>query len=155
MGSISRSGVNFGIMAVVLLSICGPARGADSSGGNDCIAAIVPCADYLNATRPPSTCCDPLIKVYNTDKACLCKLLNQTDLIKQFKVNITQAMQLPIHCGLNASASACSNLGGNSTSSGSTPPSPTSSEESASSHSSFEILPLLALLLGVAAQIYQ
>jgi len=38
---------------------------------------------------------------------------------------------------------------------GFTPLSYISSEESASSHSSVEILPLLALLLGVAAQIYQ
>lgn len=156
---MSRISIYLGIMAMVLLSICGPARGADTSGDSNCINAIIPCANYLNATKPPSLCCDPLVKVYNTDKACLCSLLNQTDLIKQFNVNITQALQLPIHCGLDASTSACSNLGGNSTSSGligSPPPPSTSSSESAASSPSFETLPLLAVLLfGVAAQVYQ
>lgn len=152
-------------MAMVLLSLCGPARGQDSSGSNSCITALVPCATYLNATKPPSSCCSPLVTEYKTNKACLCNLLNNTDLIKQFNINITQAFELPIKCGLNASASGCSKLGGNSTnntSSGSAPV-PKSNASSASSNKPSvslqtfsEILPPLALLLlGLAAQVYQ
>lgn len=153
---MNRSGVYFGIMTMVLLSTCGPARRTDSSDVDNCLAAIVPCGEFLNSTRPSSKCCSPLEKVYNTDKVCLCNLLNQTNLLKQFRVNITQAIQLPIHCGINASTSGCSNLGGNSTTSGSPPPpstntSSTSSEKRAASSPSFEILPLLVLLLLAAA----
>lgn len=149
-------------MAMVLLSLCGPARGQDSSGSNDCITALVPCANYLNVTKPPSSCCSPLVTEYKTNKACLCKLLNNTDLITQFHINITQAFELPIKCGLNASASGCSKLGGNSTSSGSAS-APKASTSSASSkkiavslQTVSEILPLLVLLLlGLAAQVYE
>lgn len=167
MGSMSRNGVYFGTMAMVLLSLCGPARGQDSSGSNDCITALVPCANYLNVTKPPSSCCSPLVTEYKTNKACLCKLLNNTELITQFHINITQAFELPIKCGLNASASGCSKLGENSTSSGSaSAPKASTSSASTSSASSkkiavslqtiSEILPLLVLLLlGLAAQVYE
>jgi hypothetical protein len=151
MGSLSRSGVYFGIMTVVLLSICDPARGADSSS---CISALSPCVNYLNATKPPDTCCTPLVSEYTTNKACLCSLLNQTALIQQLHINVTQAEELPVRCGLNASASSCSNLNG--TTSGSPPPPNSTSRKSAASSSSFEILPLIALLLlGVIVQVYQ
>jgi len=161
MGSMSRSAVYLGIMAMVLFSVCGPARGADSSGDNTCISGIIPCQSSLNTTgRPPNSCCTPLVKVYNTDKACLCGLLNDTALIKQFNVNVTEALQLPVRCGLNANISSCSDLG--TTTNSSTTPSPGSSSSPStnnsalSSLSSFEIFSLLALLLlGVAAQVYQ
>jgi len=166
---------------MVLLSICGPAKGQGSSVNTSCISGIILCGNYLATTgTPPTSCCDPLKNVINTEMDCLCNLLNDTTLLHQFQINITQVEQLPLRCGLNATATSCPNVNGNATApSGSAPSSSTGSappfgsapspstgsappfssglnSNSAVSSSSFGILSLLALLLlGVVTQINQ
>lgn len=151
MENINRNSIYLGIMTMVLLGICGHAKGQDSSTNTSCISSITACAAYLTTTvTPPSSCCNPLVNVYNTDKVCLCSLLNDTTLINQLKINITQAKELPVRCSINTTATDCSN----STIPSSPPPPSNSSGEIAASSTFFEILLLLALLLlGVVAQV--
>jgi len=150
MENMKGNSIYLGIMTMVVLGICGHARGQDSSTNTSCISSITTCAPYLTTTgTPPTSCCNPLVNVYNTDKVCLCNLLNNTSLINQLQINITQAMELPVRCSINTTATDCSNT----TIPGSPPP-PSNSGEIAASSTFFEILPLLALLLlGVVAQV--
>lgn len=137
-------------MTMVLLGICGHAKGQNSSTSHTlCISSLVACEGYLNNTgTPPSSCCNPLVNVYNTDKVCLCNLLNNTSFINQLQINITQAMELVVRCSINTTATDCSN------STIPSPPPPSNSGEIAASSTFFEILLLLALLLiGVVAQV--
>lgn len=147
---------------MVLLNICAPAKGLSSFNAS-CINSLLACEGVLNTTgTPPSSCCSPLKNVINTEKECLCNLLNDTSLIQPFLINITQVEQLPLRCGLNATASSCSSLNGNTTTPSESPPNPARSPPPPSSAgngntaaSSFLLgtLPLLALLLlGVIAQ---
>lgn len=151
MENINRNSIYLGIMTMVLLGICGHAKGQNSSTNPLlCISSLVACEGYLNTTgTPPSSCCNLLVNVYNTDKACLCNLLNNTSFINQLQINITQAMELAVRCSINTTATDCSN-----TTIPSSPPPPSNSGEIAASSTFFEILLLLALLLlGVVAQV--
>lgn len=66
-----------------------------------CAASLVPCSDYLNATRkPPASCCDPLKEAVDKQLACLCNLYNSPDLLNSLKINVTQALRLPTLCGV-------------------------------------------------------
>lgn len=164
---MDRGCVYWVIMAMALLSICGPAKGQGSSTNTSCISGIIQCANYLATTgTPPTSCCNPLKNVINTEMECLCNLLNDTTLLRQFQINITQVEQLPLRCGLNATATSCPNVNGNATAPSGSAPSPSTGSappfssgldsNSAVSSSSFGIWSLLALLLlGVVTQINQ
>eukprot|EP01018_Ginkgo_biloba_P006061 Gb_33141 [translate_table: standard] len=160
-----KTGVYFG-MALSLLFLFNVGRGSDD---NSCVQSIIPCANFLNTTtKPPNSCCTPLLKVIETDAKCLCDLLNTSSkLIAAYGVNLTQALAVPGRCGKNVNASTCESIIGTPTSapnganpSGASPPTSGSSSNSNDDTNSaprlptFEILPLLALLLlGVSAQV--
>ncbi|GAB2274111.1 hypothetical protein Dimus_008882 [Dionaea muscipula] len=77
---------------------------AQSSSIPSCGESLTPCANYLNATstKPPSTCCDPLKQAIDTQKACLCALFNSSSLFTTLGINATQALALPVRCGITA-----------------------------------------------------
>jgi len=157
MGNMDRGYVYWVIMAMALLSICGPAKGQVSSVNTSCINSLIQCGNYLATTgTPPSSCCNPLKNVINTEMECLCNLLNDTTLLHQFQINITQVEQLPLRCGLNATATSCPNVNGNATAPSGSPPPPAGSppppssagnRNTAASSFLFGTLLLLALLL--------
>lgn len=162
---MGRGHVYLGIMAMVLLSICGPAKGQSSSPNTSCLAGITACETSLtNPGTPSSSCCSALKIEMHTEEECLCNLLNTT-FLDQFNLNITQVKQLPVKCGLNVTASSCPNLSGNATAPSGSPPPPSAGyppppsagsapppSSEGNSNSAASTLPLLALLLfGVVA----
>ncbi|XP_027085165.1 non-specific lipid transfer protein GPI-anchored 7 isoform X1 [Coffea arabica] len=80
---------------------------AEGQGTPSCASNLVPCADYLNSTHPPASCCNPLRVAVTTQLDCLCKLYENPALLAAFKINITQALKLPGYCGIPGNISAC------------------------------------------------
>ncbi|KAI3929086.1 hypothetical protein MKW92_028499 [Papaver armeniacum] len=75
-----------------------------------CAAALVPCAEYLNSTKPPETCCKPFRDTIKTQRKCLCDLFEDPTLLPAMGINVTQALLLPKHCGVSSESdtSICS-----------------------------------------------
>ncbi|XP_060207261.1 non-specific lipid transfer protein GPI-anchored 7-like [Lycium barbarum] len=73
----------------------------------DCASKLVPCAPYLNSTKPPASCCDPLREAVTDDLACLCKLYGNPTLLPSLGINVTQAIGLPKYCNIPGDVSAC------------------------------------------------
>ncbi|KAG9452434.1 hypothetical protein H6P81_005338 [Aristolochia fimbriata] len=72
-----------------------------------CASKLIPCRDYLNSTSPPKSCCDPMRDAVKNELSCLCDLFKQSDLFKAFNINVTQALELPEHCGIKEGIGAC------------------------------------------------
>ncbi|XP_057773559.1 non-specific lipid transfer protein GPI-anchored 7-like [Salvia miltiorrhiza] len=90
------------MMAALLLLAAGRVAEGQSS---DCAVKLVPCADYLNSTNPSSECCEAIKTVVTTQLPCLCGLIRNPSALAG--INITQALELPKHCGLPSDTSAC------------------------------------------------
>lgn len=81
-----------------------------SAQDNSCLNQLSPCLNYLNGNRePPSTCCDPLKSVIQSDPQCLCSLISNkgTRQAEQAGINVTQAQTLPGRCGQRVNPLAC------------------------------------------------
>ncbi|XP_031393451.1 lipid transfer-like protein VAS [Punica granatum] len=85
-----------------------------------CAQQLVPCANYMNSTNPPDTCCNPIREAVATERECLCNLYNTPGLLQSLGINVTQALQLTRACGVNADTGLC-NASALSPSSPSTP----------------------------------
>ena len=76
------------------------------SGGaqNDasCIQALIPCAQFINATNPPEICCGRLVQAFQKELPCLCSILQNPSLAAAANVNMTQAMELTSKCNITA-----------------------------------------------------
>ncbi|PHU28429.1 hypothetical protein BC332_00522 [Capsicum chinense] len=72
-----------------------------------CASKLVPCAPFLNSTKPPATCCDPLREAVTKDLDCLCKLYENPTLLPSLGINVTQAIGLPKYCDIPGDVSAC------------------------------------------------
>ncbi|XP_039121259.1 non-specific lipid transfer protein GPI-anchored 8-like [Dioscorea cayenensis subsp. rotundata] len=95
------------IMAVFVLSMLAPAVFAQS----DCVANLIPCENYLNNSHPPDKCCSPLKDAVQNQLACLCGIFESPNILKAFNINITQALQLSVNCGITSDTSLCSKTG--------------------------------------------
>ncbi|XP_021725666.1 lipid transfer-like protein VAS [Chenopodium quinoa] len=79
-----------------------------------CIQALMPCAQFINATtNPPPMCCGPLTEAFKTQVPCLCNIFENPELATTYHVNMTQAMELPTKCGIkNVDTSLCKKVKG-------------------------------------------
>ncbi|XP_042504000.1 non-specific lipid transfer protein GPI-anchored 9-like [Macadamia integrifolia] len=101
---------NWAMVVLAILMVTATVRVAEGQGSGStpsCAAALVPCADYLNSTKPPASCCTPLRQAVATQLKCLCNLLNDTSLFNSLHINMTQALELPKYCGVNDTTTAC------------------------------------------------
>nr|GMD52028.1 lipid transfer-like protein VAS [Ipomoea batatas] len=89
------------IAAVLMLTATATAQSIS------CAINLIPCAAYLNSTKPPASCCDALKESVTKELSCLCNLYNNPEVLKSLGVNITEALQLPKHCGISNDVSAC------------------------------------------------
>ncbi|KAL8150096.1 hypothetical protein V2J09_019904 [Rumex salicifolius] len=78
----------------------------ESEAQATCAASLTPCADYINATHPPATCCSPLKEALATQKMCLCNIFNDPNTLKSFGINVTDALSLPTRCNITTGASS-------------------------------------------------
>lgn len=91
---------------VLMMSVMNLAEG-QSGSVSSCVQDIIPCADYLNATNPPASCCDPLKQTVATKLKCLCDIFYTPGLLDSFKINVTQALDLSRRCGVKGGLSSC------------------------------------------------
>nr|GME00451.1 lipid transfer-like protein VAS [Ipomoea batatas] len=98
------------LAAVLMLTATATAQ------STSCANNLIPCAAYLNSTKPPASCCDPLKETVTKELSCLCNLYKNPEVLKSLGVNITQALELPKHCGISNDVSACNK--GNTNSNG-------------------------------------
>ncbi|XP_047339174.1 non-specific lipid transfer protein GPI-anchored 7-like [Impatiens glandulifera] len=76
-----------------------------------CAAKLATCASFLNATKPPSSCCGPLKDALTNDFVCLCNLFNTPGLLTSFGINVSEIVTLPARCKIHgADISACSKV---------------------------------------------
>ncbi|XXG67377.1 hypothetical protein AAC387_Pa06g0737 [Persea americana] len=113
--------VVFLLMALVMLK----EKGVMGQQVPDCASKLVPCANYLNSTTPPDSCCSPLREAVRTELKCLCNLYSDRQIFKSLGINITQALELPKHCGVTSNLTACKEQA-TAPAAGSSPPSPPS-----------------------------
>ncbi|XP_019160550.1 PREDICTED: lipid transfer-like protein VAS [Ipomoea nil] len=105
------------LAAVLMLTATATAQ------STSCASNLVPCAEYLNSTKPPASCCDPLKETVTKELSCLCNLYKNPEVLKSLGVNITQALELPKHCGISNDVSACDKALSPTAATNTTPPS--------------------------------
>ncbi|KAL8498390.1 hypothetical protein ACS0TY_021637 [Phlomoides rotata] len=76
-----------------------------AEGQADCASKLVPCAEYLNSTKPSAECCNAMKEVVTTQLSCLCGLIKNPSLLGG--INMTQALELPKYCNIPGDTSAC------------------------------------------------
>ncbi|WJX94607.1 hypothetical protein P8452_76010 [Trifolium repens] len=114
-----------------------------------CAAQLIPCADFLNSTKPPNSCCDPLKKTVETQLTCLCNLFYTPGLLESLRINITQALDLSRNCGVTSDISTCKHAGSAPPPTAGSPPATKGGEGAAGrvSFTGFSFLLLLASML--------
>ncbi|KAG0491952.1 hypothetical protein HPP92_005012 [Vanilla planifolia] len=104
MGVVTR---RMGLFAVAMLIA---AMVLETQGQQDvptCAEKLVPCANFLGSSKPPESCCGPIKEAVKDELPCLCSLFNNSQLLKAFNVNVTQALELPKNCGIQSNQSIC------------------------------------------------
>ncbi|KAL6986077.1 hypothetical protein U1Q18_019444 [Sarracenia purpurea var. burkii] len=92
------------VMAVALVAATREAAGQSTPS---CAEKLTPCANYINATSPPTACCDSLKEAITTQLSCICNLYNTPGLLASLGINVTEAVTLPHRCNLTGDLSAC------------------------------------------------
>ncbi|KAL2455672.1 Bifunctional inhibitor/lipid-transfer protein/seed storage 2S albumin superfamily protein [Forsythia ovata] len=98
--SIKSAFTTAALMVMVLVIATGMVEGQ-----SDCVSKLVDCANDLNSTKPSDKCCKAIKEVVSTQLPCLCNLYNSPGLLGG--INMTQALELPKHCGLPNDTNAC------------------------------------------------
>ncbi|KAJ3678456.1 hypothetical protein LUZ60_002259 [Juncus effusus] len=91
---------------LLFLSLSAQAQNS-SSGTPSCASNLVPCANYLNSTSPPDTCCSPLKDAITNDLACLCAIYEDPSILKAFGISLSDALKLAQYCGINSTDNQC------------------------------------------------
>ncbi|XP_052170757.1 non-specific lipid transfer protein GPI-anchored 7-like [Diospyros lotus] len=100
---------NWGMAVAVALVVTAATRGAEAQAPTtSCASKLAPCANSMNSTNPPASCCDPLKEVVTKELSCLCNLYNTPGLLESLGINSTQAVLLLGSCKIPGDISACS-----------------------------------------------
>lgn len=92
------------IMAIlVVVVVMGMAEAQTPS----CASKLVPCANYLNSTKPGDECCNSIKQAVTTELPCLCNLYNTPGLLQSFGVSVDQALRLTQNCGVPVRLDQC------------------------------------------------
>ncbi|XAR70419.1 hypothetical protein NMG60_11027265 [Bertholletia excelsa] len=92
-------------LAVVVAVVMHAAEGQKAPTPS-CASKLVACADYLNATKPPASCCNPLREAITNEMPCLCSLYNSGSL-PSLGINVTDALTLPKRCKIPGDLDSC------------------------------------------------
>ncbi|XP_059670604.1 non-specific lipid transfer protein GPI-anchored 9-like [Cornus florida] len=97
-----------GVVLVISVVMMGVPEGQSTP---PCAQKLVPCEDYVNSTKPPASCCEPLREAVTQELDCLCDLYNTPAFLPSIGINInlTDMLSLPASCGIPVDISACVN----------------------------------------------
>ncbi|KAK2979686.1 hypothetical protein RJ640_027266 [Escallonia rubra] len=93
-------------MLTVMVAVAAAIRVAEGQPTPSCASKLVPCANYMNSTNPPSSCCDPLREAVTNELPCLCNLY-KSGFLESLGINVTQALNLSATCKIPGDLSAC------------------------------------------------
>ncbi|CAL9029547.1 unnamed protein product [Prunus brigantina] len=94
-------------MAVVVLSMTS-CFGQSNETTPACAQDLVPCADYLSNTNPPSaTCCTSIKQTVATQFSCLCGLFFTPGLLEIYGGNTTSGLRIATACGETMDVNKC------------------------------------------------
>ncbi|XP_022715324.1 lipid transfer-like protein VAS [Durio zibethinus] len=112
-------------------------QGGASADAMPCMQKLMPCQPFMHSPSPPATCCSPLKDMITQEKQCLCKVFDNTELLKSVNLTKDEALALPKACGIDVDVSVCNNATspGSSTNNTSSDSSNSSSSSSSSSSS--------------------
>ncbi|KAK4435088.1 hypothetical protein Salat_0672100 [Sesamum alatum] len=96
------------IAAVFMAALLVATTTRTAEGQAECASQLLPCAEYLNSTNPPASCCIALRIVVTTELDCVCRLYHTPALFPG--VNITQALMLPKYCDISSDVGACDGM---------------------------------------------
>ena len=94
------------ISVVVLMMVTSVAKAQTV----DCASKLVPCANYINSTSPPASCCNPIKEALATQLTCLCGLYSNPAVLKSFGITVDQALNLTRACGVSTDLSKCNGI---------------------------------------------
>ncbi|XP_019179530.1 PREDICTED: lipid transfer-like protein VAS [Ipomoea nil] len=96
------------IFFVVAMIVAATTTAAEDQSAPSCGTKLATCAAYLNSsTTPPPSCCDPLKEALTKELPCICALFSDKQLLIGLGVDISQAINLPKHCGMSSINNAC------------------------------------------------
>ncbi|PHT39624.1 hypothetical protein CQW23_18478 [Capsicum baccatum] len=111
------------MFVVIMVALTAAAMiGLEAQTPPSCASKLVPCAPYLNSSRPPAECCDPLREAITQDLDCLCKLYENPTLLPSLGINVTQALALPKACNIPGEITSCKGAAPGPNSQGLPPP---------------------------------
>ncbi|KAG7017881.1 Lipid transfer-like protein VAS, partial [Cucurbita argyrosperma subsp. argyrosperma] len=99
-----------GILTAMLLVLASAMAFQGRAQDTSCMNRLIPCLNYLNGTRdPPSSCCNPLKSVIDSNPDCLCALISRdgSDRAEQAGIDVSQAQLLPGRCGEHVNPLSC------------------------------------------------
>uniref|UniRef100_A0A803PLZ3 Bifunctional inhibitor/plant lipid transfer protein/seed storage helical domain-containing protein n=1 Tax=Cannabis sativa TaxID=3483 RepID=A0A803PLZ3_CANSA len=96
---------NSTIMAILLLLLI--TLGMADAQVPSCASKLVPCANYLNSTKPGDDCCTSIKQAVATELPCLCNLYNTPGVLQSFGVTVAQALRLTQSCGVPVKLDQC------------------------------------------------
>ena len=94
------------ISVVVLMMVTSVAKAQTV----DCASKLVPCANYINSTSPPASCCNPIKEALATQLTCLCGLYSNPAVLKSFGITVDQALNLTRACGVGTDVTKCNGI---------------------------------------------
>ncbi|KAM6588181.1 non-specific lipid transfer protein GPI-anchored 7 [Cannabis sativa] len=96
---------NSTIMAILLLLLI--TLGMADAQVPSCASKLVPCANYLNSTKPGDDCCTSIKQAVANELPCLCNLYNTPGVLQSFGVTVAQALRLTQSCGVPVKLDQC------------------------------------------------
>jgi Probable lipid transfer len=94
------------LSVLLFLSIPVPPLSVQAQSSTSCASNLVPCANYINSTKPPDSCCTPLKDTITNDLQCLCAIYEDPSVLKAFGINLTAAEKLASNCGIDSSTTS-------------------------------------------------
>lgn len=98
------------LSALLFLSIPVPPLSVQAQTNTSCASNLVPCANYINSTNPPASCCTPLKEAITNDLQCLCAIYEDPSVLKAFGINLTEAENLTTNCGIDSGTNQCKGI---------------------------------------------
>ncbi|KAL3499511.1 hypothetical protein ACH5RR_038604 [Cinchona calisaya] len=110
MGSSKMSAL-IAVMIMIVIAAVATTKVAEGRNPRSCVSKLIPCVSYLNSTRPPAECCNPLREAVSKERECMCKLFENPGFLGAFGINATNGLKILGHCGIPDFISTCKELG--------------------------------------------
>ncbi|KAK2979214.1 hypothetical protein RJ640_009612 [Escallonia rubra] len=95
------------MLTVIVVVVVAAISVAEGQSMPLCASKLVLCANYMNSTNPPSSCCDSLRDAVTNELPCMCNLYETLGLLESLGTKVTQALHVTAACKIPVDLSAC------------------------------------------------